>query len=408
MKILVISISAPPRNSPESLQTGRYLKYLARRHEVILVTAESPGGWEPVDESLLHYLTDVRKIIFLKLWPKKLLAFIRLFFSFLQIPDEYFYLQYKVRDIASAIPDKPDLLISRSAPFSSALITYRLSKLWNVPWIMHLSDPWADNPFNRFNKIQNRRNQHLERLCMEAASLVTLTSVKTVSWFQKKYPSLTNKFRLLSNVYDDEQRLMPVSKPKDKISFVFTGRLYGNRKIHPFLNAAEQVALSCEGWEAKSEIVLAGFFDEENLQRIKKSNLKNIVYKGAVSGKQAVELQQKASVLLSVDALEADERYDLFFPSKLLDYMATGRPVLAIARKESTTYEVVDGKIGKCFSAENLHELPEFLKSIVMDEQPQKLFYEASNAISDYAASVNTRKLEVWIEEIVHGAKNIA
>jgi|DewCreStandDraft_4_1066084.scaffolds.fasta_scaffold16949_4 glycosyltransferase involved in cell wall biosynthesis len=408
MKILVVSISAPPRNSPESLQTGRYIKYLAGKHKVTLVTAESPGGWEPVDETLLDYLNNIHKTISLKLWPRKLVDFIRVFFPSLLIPDEYFYLQKKYRHVADEIGDKPDIIISRSAPFSSALLALQLSKAWNAPWIMHLSDPWADNPFSRFNKNQHRKNQKLEKSCIEAANLVTLTSIKTINWFQKKYPLLTHKFRLLPNVYDDEQLLAPDNGPEDKIRFVFTGRLYGNRKIHPFLEAAEQVARAHKEWEEKSEIILAGFFDEENQQRIKMSNLKNIVIQGAVSGKQALELQKKASVLLSVDALEADERYDLFFPSKLLDYMAAGRPVLAIARRGSTTYEIVEGKIGKCFCPENINELPCFLKQIVMGQTAGSFSPGTQNAIGDYAASVNAGKLEKWIKEILDATKSTA
>lgn len=406
MKILVVSISAPPRNSPESLQTGRYLKYLAAKHEVFLVTAESPGGWEPVDESLLQYLNNIKKTVLLKLWPSKVTALVRFIFPSSQVPDEYFYLQERYRNIVNEV-DKPDIILSRSAPFSSALIALRLSEFWSVPWIMHLSDPWADNPFFCLNQKQNKRNQTLEKTCIEAASLVTLTSAKTVSWFQKKYPLLTHKFRLLPNVYDDEHMLVPEDKSKDKIRFVFTGRLYGNRKIHFFLDAAEQVAHVHKEWETKSEIILAGFFDKENEQRIKNSSLKNIAYHGPVTGKQAVELQQKASVLLSFDALGADERYDLFFPSKLLDYMAAGKPVLAIARKGSTTCEIVDGKMGRCFYPENLNELPDFLRQIVSDQTAGSFLLRNREVIKDYAASVNAGKLEKLIEEILHVTKSI-
>ena len=62
MKILAVSISAPPKNTPESIQTGRFLTYLSAMHQIDLLTSESQGGWDPIDENFYKYTEGINKV----------------------------------------------------------------------------------------------------------------------------------------------------------------------------------------------------------------------------------------------------------------------------------------------------------------------------------------------------------
>ena len=202
--------------------------------------------------------------------------------------------------------------------------------------------------------------------------------------------------RFLPNVFDgDDWNQMPLNTT-GKMRFVFTGRLYGTRNIHRLLDAVENVAASFPQFKDNCEILLAGFFDDENIQRIRKSSLPFVKYLGSLSLDKALQLQQGAHVLISIDSLESDPRYDLFFPSKLLDYIASNRIIIAITNKRSTTYDVVEGKFGKCFYPENMHDLPSVITSLVKDFTCGSFnsLFPNCKEISQFEAAANTIELE--------------
>jgi glycosyltransferase involved in cell wall biosynthesis len=394
MNILLISISAPPKNSPESLQTGRYLKYLSRKHSITLLTSDVTGGWEPEDKGLSKYLNNVHRVISVFSPPYRAIVLLKKIFPSLLIPDDAASFFWQFKRALRKIDQKPDVVFSRSAPYSSAIMGMKMSRYWNVPWIMHLSDLWTDSPFSSMDEDVKQKHLQLERECFETAAVVTLTSHKTISFYKKKYPQIAHKFQFLPNVFDQDDYNKTHAALNGKIRFVFTGRLYGTRSIHRFLDQMEKTFSSRPDLEDRSEILLAGFFDEHNVQRIKTSPLKNVKYLGALDLNEAIELQQNAHVLVLIDSLEDDPRYDLFFPSKLLDYLAANRLIVALTNKNSTTYDVVEDKIGKCFYPENFHEFPAYMTMII--EQLINGIQPAIKAddISQYEASVNTKRLE--------------
>lgn len=394
MDILLISISAPPKNSPESLQTARYLKYISRHHAVTLLTTEITGGWEPEDKSLLKYLENVHRVIALNSFPR-VISLIKKVYPAPLMPDEGAMFFWQFKKAIKRIDQKPNIIFSRSAPYSSAIMGMKMARFWNVPWVMHLSDLWADSPFFVLNDTLKKKHEQLERECFQYAQVVTLTSNKTIAFYQKKYPHLSNKFQFLPNVFDrDDYNLIPF-ETGGKLKFVFTGRLYGTRSIHGFLQALEDAFIQRPDLEEISEVILAGFFDEENIERIHQTKLRNVKYLGALELNKALQLQQSAHVLVLIDPLENDYRYDLFFPSKLLDYLAANRMIVALTNKGSTTYEVVEDKVGKCFYRGNMHQLPFFIQTLVSEFRTGALQNIIKPVdISQYEAYYNTKRLE--------------
>ncbi|MBK7639037.1 MAG: hypothetical protein IPJ22_03020 [Bacteroidetes bacterium] len=45
----------------------------------------------------------------------------------------------------------------------------KLKAYYKVPWVMHLSDPWADSPVNVLTGSTKKLNLEMERLCFENA-----------------------------------------------------------------------------------------------------------------------------------------------------------------------------------------------------------------------------------------------
>jgi len=401
MKVLLISASAPPMNSPESIQVGRYLKCLAMNHEVTLVTSKVSGGWEPADEKVHGYLKSVIKIIRLKGLYPRVASIVKKVWPSLLFPDDSAAFAWQVNKVLRHIDSKPQIIFSRAAPFSSSLLALKISNHFDIPWVMHLSDPWADSPFLIVSEPRKKGLQSLEQECIKRAHTITLTSHKTIDFYKAKYPQWTYKFKFLPNVFDEEDLNTSAVDFNNKLRFVFTGRLYGNRSIDKWIESVERAVAQNPEIESKCEFILAGFFVEENVQRIRESKLSNITYLGPVSLNEATYLQRSATMLIAIDAMdERDERYNLFFPSKLLDYLAASRKIIAITGKKSTTHEVIDGKYGWCFNQDNIGGLPSFINLVVKKYEVQdKSFFDCAGDFTEFAAEPNSERLQQILTE---------
>ncbi len=396
MKILVVSISAPPKNSPESLQTGKYIKHLAKEHEVTLVTSKPVRGWAPAEKGLEKYLKGLRRVISLSTLPPRLISAIKKLFPSMLTPDDHVFFHWQYFRVGNL---KTDIVFSRSTPYSSALMAKKLARHMNVPWVMHLSDIWADSPFN---KTHSAANEDLERECFLKADMITLTSPKTVNFYKSKYPQLASKIRLLPNVYDLDDVNPNPHKFGETLKFVFTGRLYGSRSIHLIIDALEK-ALADPEIETTCRFVFAGFFDETSLSRIRSSSSSGISFLGHLNQAEALDLQRSADVLMVIDSLDSDEIYDTFFPSKLLEYIAAQRRILAITRSTSTTAEVVRQTGGDVFEKETLTDLGDYLRTCVAKfKERDHAFYYRKEVVKEYEARVNTQRLVNIFKEVLN------
>src|SRR5439155_17962094 len=71
-----------------------------------------------------------------------------------------------------------DLIYSRSMPVRAALLGARLKAVTGKPWIMHLSDPWADSPYRNDDPRASAKAHAEERACFELADAVALTTAE--------------------------------------------------------------------------------------------------------------------------------------------------------------------------------------------------------------------------------------
>jgi hypothetical protein len=107
-----------------------------------------------------------------------------------------------------------------------------------------------------------------------------------------------------------------------------------------------------------------------------------------------------------IDSLDADAIYDTFFPSKLLEYMAAQRRILAVTRGTSTTAEIVRQTGGDVFEKETLPQLVGYLKKCVEKfKERDHAFFFRKEAIDEYAAHVNAQRLEVIFAEALEKKK---
>ncbi len=348
-KILFVSIAFPPKSDPECLQTAKYFHHLQKHEDlkIDVITSAIPTLYMPYDSHLEVYAEGLNQLVTVKLQENRYMNYLRNRFRLgpSVFPDSKLSFHKQYKKIIKNLNEKPDLIYSRADPKSSTIMAYKLQQFFNVPWILHMSDPWADCPLqNMTGKIYEKHNEW-ERKSFEAASLISLTSIPTIEFYKKKYPVLKEKFIFYPNVYENsnynEDDAALLKQENKKFCVVYTGGLAGSRSPEFFLKPFSELINMRPDMAENMEVIFAGDVDAKNRAVFHQYSLPCIKWIGKISFKEALQLQQSADYLLLIDSPIKDVSRSMFFPSKLLDYMVARKRILAITTKGSAAYEVM-------------------------------------------------------------------
>lgn len=343
--LLFISISFPPKSDPEALQTAKYFHYLQKHQDlqIDVVTSAMPTLYSPYDKSLEPYKVGVRQLIEIPLRENRYVNFIRsrLGMGETVFPDSKQSFHKKFSKVLKALREKPDLIYSRADPKSSTIMAFKLKEELNVPWILHMSDPWADCPFHVMSKKFYQRNAEWEKKCFAAADIISLTSIPTIDFYKKKYPEFSDKFRFFPNVYEylaePEENSDPVIRGNRKFRIVHTGGLADTRSPEFLLKPLKELSEQDPTLHDKLEVIFAGEMDARNRAVFSRYDMPFVKWLGRVPFKEALQLQRSADYLVAIDFPVDDPEMAMFFLSKLLDYMVSRKRILTLTTAGSAS-----------------------------------------------------------------------
>lgn len=409
--ILFVSIAFPPKSDAEGLQVAKYLKHMVKEGASFLnvdaVTSKSPTLNMPYDASLEPMRRDVRQTIELPIYENRYSNFLirKIMPWAATMPDPKFSFHMQARRVTSQLNVQPDLIYSRSFPLSSALLAYKLKREYGVPWVMHLSDLWVDCPEQRYSGISRLIEEKLERRCFEAADVVCVTSEKTRAFYLEKYRQLAPRIEFFPNVFDLEDaasapNAIANATSNGKYRIVHTGSLVGLRSPAPFLKALSRLDKDVQDI---LEVIFVGPVDAANLSEFKKCKLPFVRIQEPVEYKLSLELQRSADLLLLIDLPVENPDLRVFFPSKLLDYILSGRPILALTDAGSEVEGVIKRqKLGQCLDRDHTEEIASSLTSFVRQanrDQRRSL----GKAQEIYSAQYNAARLVHLFRELIGG-----
>ncbi len=396
MKILTISLAFPPKNDPECIQTGKYVKYLAKQDCHIDVFTSNQVLNMPIDNSLKNYISPSVKVHDFPIPENRYVNFAKskLNPTLLQSPDpKSSWLKKTSAMIKKAEELKPDIIYSRSFPITSAMVAKSVSSRLNLPWVMHLSDPWADYPLTAWTEKAKSLNQSWEKESFEQASLISIASPQMTDFYKKKYPQHRDKIKFFPNVYDDEvQSGGNDLSNKDTFKIVCTGGFAGARSPLPLLNPITKIVRENPELKGKIEVIFMGGLDRNNRELFEKAP-SGVKHLGLVDFMTSVEWQKKANLLVVLDTPTANNQ---FLPSKIIDYMAAQIPILGITSSGSVTSKIVHNNYGKCFEHEAQEEISNFILTSYKHFNEGKPIFEPNKPDTQYSAVENTIRL--WEE----------
>lgn len=280
-------------------------------------------------------------------------------------------------------------VISSGPPHSLHLIGYGLQNETGVKWLADFRDPWTGIHYHdklRMTERTRRQHQKLERRVLNAADQIVVTSRSTAAQFRE----LTDRpVTVITNGFDGEPRN---NRQPDKFTLAHIGSLLSERNPELLWSVLCELMAGESGFREDLELQLTGNVSDEVIRTIKSYGLSDVlVLKGYVSHQLARQLQAEAAVLLLVESNRPETR--AIIPGKLFEYMASGRPILAIGPNGSDVGGILnETNTGTFFCYEDKAALKSEILSMYRKFREGKLEV-SSGSIAGYSRRSLTGKL---------------
>ena len=322
------------------------------------------------------------------------------------IPDaRCWWIKPSVRFLKKYLDKNPvDAIISTGPPHSMHLIAKELHKKFNIPWIADFRDPWTDIDFFSELKLTKRSlNKHHK---LQYQVLTEANKVVTVGWDWAK--GLENhgakNVAVITNGYDFniEEKLT-----KTELSHDFTMSHVG------IVGAARNAT---RFWEALGDIIkedkikdfsnllkirLIGQVDNSVIESIKKNNLENNVEIIPYIPHEKVIIEQSSSQVLLLFINNSPNAKGIM-TGKIFEYMASGRPILAIGPTDGDTAIILDKtQSGIIVDFEDKEGIKEVIVDLFNRFKGNQLVTKKNKVVENYSRRALAKEYVNLIEEIL-------
>lgn len=226
--------------------------------------------------------------------------------------------------------DRPDAVLTTSPPESVHLVGLAMRR-WGVPWVADLRDGWRFEP-PRARPYLRRADAGLERAVARRAGRLTTVSEPIAGDLRRRY-DLDGRVVEIPNGYDPAAVASATDESDTlapgKVSLVYTGSAGVDTKdpLPLFAGMAQLIGRRPE-LAGRVELVLAGGLTEAELAAAADPALNGTVRAlGEVEHARSLGLQRAADGLVLITPAGVAQ----VAGSKLYEYLAARRPILALA-----------------------------------------------------------------------------
>jgi glycosyltransferase involved in cell wall biosynthesis len=227
-----------------------------------------------------------------------------------------------------------DLVYSRSLPMEGHIAGYWISRRLKIPWVANINDPWdwhvmpeemrMDYPFH-----QRAVSNYWMRKTFQVASLVTYPSSRLRD-YHFRISGVDHRAEIIPHIgYANKED----GNNKEFFRLVHAGKLKGleKRSPHALLKGVHLLFKKFPDARKSVRLLFVGPEDKDTYAAAEELGIRSVVEStGRVSYERSLEYIQSATVCALVEGRFSE---GIFLPSKLADYLAARKPVLALSPK---------------------------------------------------------------------------
>ena len=335
---LLLSYTFPPDNTAAAVRPGQlydYLPALGYQPHVVASSFEGGASADPHVRRVPGRQESGRR----QRASRSIRWWMR---NFAPYDDRLPWIPYARGAAAEVIGSGRVKAIFSTSPFlASHFAALSLKRRYGLPWIADFQDPIRDNPF-RARRWFFPYDAIIEHLFFRFSDRIIANTDTVADAWRARYPKFAHKVSVLWNSFDPREQMVSVARPHRTHRVVaHVGTLYGDRHPSRFLRSLERLGADA----ADIRVKLVGPIEPQILQRLKplldRLSAIGVLEYGNRLVDRAEALTQTAEadslLLLDLNARNAA----LQMPSKLLDYVRYGKPVLAYTPRNSPVERIL-------------------------------------------------------------------
>ncbi|WP_299744264.1 glycosyltransferase [uncultured Rossellomorea sp.] len=389
-KILLISYNFHPINTPHSQKWTVLLKLLAKKYQIDVICSarQNLPEFEKFEGINIYRvknpINQTRELSKIESGPEKnsrksnkkfLISSLKkihdLTWKKVYFPDFsiFWYLSAKKKAEYLMEEKRYSNVITVSFPFTPHLIGLMLKKNYSFKWHVEIGDPFylADkNPFNN-QKIYGKLNFNLDKIIFEKAdNLYFYPEVR--GDYEEIFPFIKEKSTNIPIMLFDSRAKLGKSKENETKEFLYIGTL--NKRIRNpeyLLKLFDLVENNYKETEFKITFIgnLSDCTDIVSKYKTIFGNKMEII--PPIPKEEVKKYLGRADVLVNIGN---DSKYQL--PSKLIEYISTGKTILNIVSNENDTSRTFLKKYKKVLNIEtsiNMQKNIELLYQVINDRE---------------------------------------
>ncbi|GIW87701.1 MAG: hypothetical protein KatS3mg108_2025 [Isosphaeraceae bacterium] len=242
---------------------------------------------------------------------------------------------------------RPDVLLTSGPPHWIHLLGLSLQRRFGIPWVADFRDPWIATDWTHTHWGLSRWFQGtLERRLMRRANALIANTPNVAAALRAAFPAAASRIVSITNGYDPEDfgQPLPVDPPApdQPISILHPGQIYAGRDPRPLLQAVADLHQADHAGDRFHLRFLGHRPDHHDAldlaAEIRRLGLEQVVaWEPPVPHTQAVASIRRAEILLLLDS----PGRRLGVPAKLFEFLAAGRPILALTETGSDTHQIL-------------------------------------------------------------------
>ncbi len=408
-KVLVIAFYFPPLGGAGVQRTLKFVKYLPEFDwQPIVVTVNSHGSL-PVDPSMTE---EIPPDISIYRTPAFLLSYrlpwrVKHFISqwFLFVDEHLGWFPFAVRKCIQIVRDEHiQAIFTTSAPYTDHLVGHTITHRFPLPWVADFRDPWVGNFSSSFpTAFHESLALRIEKHILRSADRVTVVSEPMRQSFLSRNPGLSDsRIVSLPNGYDpaDFKNLSLPEREPGKFVVAYTGSFYGQRLPHRFLAGLRTAMEEDQRLRQEIQVWFVGNMGKLTAQAIEEAGLNDIVkMTGYLPHKQAVARLLAADLLLLV--IGAGPGSEAVFTAKIFEYLAAGKPVLALVPEGPAEQLIREAGSGIVVHPDDIQAIAQGLLSLFHQWQEGKLaVFPRREVIAQFDRRALTGRLAAILNEL--------
>lgn len=273
------------------------------------------------------------------------------------IPDQFVgWFPFAVREGLHIVNnEKIDAIFSTSLPSTCHLVAYVLKRRTGLPWVADFRDLWTQNAYVSYPAPVLRLENKMEAAVIRAADRITTVNEAMEQDIWRKYSDQpAKKFIAIPHGFDPEDFITSSFNKKtlpDKFTVTYTGSLYGRRNVDTFMYAMKELIDEDSSLNKKLNIRFVGSVSSARQLSNQLGLHRVVTCSNSVTHQEAWNYLSSSDVLLFV--LGTGEHDEKASTGKLFEYLAIGKPVLALAPEGVASNIIRRANVGVVVNSED-------------------------------------------------------